>query len=1353
MNDSATFEGPFAAGFDAGNASVKIFICDRKNRKVYKDYQLHKSRVAETFKSMLEKIPTEILAQVKYGAACGVFANLICGGNVAEAFGSTVGGASATGRTLGSTLENSSTPGRAFDSTLGAPENSTECLIKGVRQFFPQAASIAEIGSQTSQFIAGLKNGNIQFSSNKNCAAGTGSFFEDQMTRLGTKIENYSEIALKADRIPRLAGRCSVFAKTDIIHLQQDGEKIENILKGLAYAMVNNFRGTIIQSLPLEKPVFLAGGTSKNLALVGAFKDILKLSDDQVIYIEESCTIQAAGAALLAAEKGIEWNVENFAVLCRGSGESEAKTPSAEERFSSASECPIVGGLAGSTPVITKSSEKNSLPPLIDTYPKEDLHKRVSLVPGEKLFLGIDVGSTSTNFLLLNQKNQVVDFLYFKTLGDSSAAVQKGFDKLKEKYGDTLNIIHSGVTGSGRIMIGKKFNIPLVRDEITAQATGTLFLNPDCDTIFEIGGQDAKYIQCQNGITKDFTMNKVCSAGTGSFIEDQAERLGLTAAELGQMALKSKNPASLDGRCTVFMKTSIENKIACGESLENICAGICYSVVKNYIHKVVANKKIGKKICFQGGLAFNRGIVAAFKSMFGDNFKISPYFSVTGALGMALLAKEDFGKLKIKKDDSELSKMNRELFENIQKTTFGKYREDFSEEKKTVGIPRSLMIYKLFPFAYTYFSELGFNVVLSEKTCEETVQQSQTLVQEETCFPIKLMHAHIQELVEAGCDYIFMPSVYTMQHKLSNLKNNYGCVYMQTAARLIAQSLKVEEKGIRLLNPVLQMDMGAPHMAVEMLKIGLSLGRNPLQCKNALMKAGKALKMAQKIQEEDGKKFLEKVSGQEKVLVLITRTYGLIDDVLNMGLPDLLLERGCHVITLGNLEGHNVDIAKDYENLYWPFSQHILSGAKIIKNTPNLYALYLTNHGCGPDTMISHLFAEIMGEKPYLQIEVDEHYSKTGLITRIEAFLSNLEKNENKIYEDDTPASEKKGLTANFSHLKKEKEFFIPHYDFLSQALCDEFLERGFKAKILPETCEKSLAFGKDFCTSKEYVTFASLAGDVMTFAENVKDSSTDSQHQLLLFQTCGSESDGFYSQVIRSILDSQGKKNIQLIAPKVEDLILSESGEDKEGFEIFWKAICRADENLKNFCLAQNSQKTFDNHHDNHPGKKHMKPSGKKILLTGDLLILLNKACNSDIFAYLKKQNVDFEVISLKEYFVFLWNDRLRREKKLSPAVKSRIKKLNWECKNVKGLLKIADRRFKLFTGSNGRYRYAKKIQAPKNYSAILDLTASYENAATILNMVKNVEKAKIPELQLQFDGTFNKELFEKLDAFLLMK
>ncbi len=1247
---------PLGIGIDAGNASVKIAVCDLYGQIVYSDYQLHKSQVVHTFQFMLNKIPSEITAQIKYGSACGVFANLIS----------------------------------------ESVENATESLIKGVQRIYPKAGCIAEIGSQTSQFIAGIKTGNIQFSSNKNCAAGTGSFFEDQMSRLGTKIEKYSEYVEKADRIPRLAGRCSVFAKTDIIHLQQDGEKIENILKGLAYSMVNNFRGTIIQTLPVDKPVFLAGGTSKNLGVVQAFKDVLKLEDEDLIVAEESSEIQAAGAASLAFEKRIKWNRGGRAF---NDGEGDRARGD-------------------------RAPCENALAPLIDDYPTEDLHKTVPMVAGEPLFLGIDVGSTSTNFVLINQKNQVVDYQYFKTLGNTSAAVQRGFDVLKERYGDSLNVINSGVTGSGRIMIGKKFNIPVVRDEITAQSTGTLFLNPECDTIFEIGGQDAKYISCKGGVTRDFAMNKVCSAGTGSFIEDQAERLGISAAELGMKALKSKKPALLDQRCTVFMKTSIENQLSQGDSLENVCAGLCYSVVRNYVHKVVANKPIGKKICFQGGLAYNHGIVAAFKSMFGDNFKITPYFSVTGALGMALLAKEAYEKVPENKIDEELAEMNRQIFENIQKTTFGKYKEDFSPEKKTIGIPRSLMIYKLFPFAYTYFTELGFNVVLSGKTCEETVQLSQTLVQEETCFPIKLMHAHMQELVEAGCDYIFMPSVYTMQHQLSNLKNNYGCVYMQTAARLVGDVLDLEKKGIKLLNPILQMDMGAPHMAVAMLKMGvLTLGKNPLKCKNALMKAGMALKQAQKKQEADGKQFLEKVAKEDKVLVLITRTYGLIDDVLNMGLPDLLLERGCKVITLGNLEGHCVDIAKNYDNLYWPFSQHILSGAKIIKENPNLYAVYLTNHGCGPDTMISHLFAEIMGEKPYLQIEVDEHYSKVGLITRIEAFLSNLEKNQNKVYTGQNP---KLLVSKNLDDLEKTLPVYIPHYNFISDFVAEGLQTEGYNAKVLPPTSRETLTLGKDNTTSKEYVTFASLLGDVLKFAaDNPK---SDEEKQLLLFQTEGSETDGFYAQVIRSKLDQMGRTDIKIIAPKIEEMISA----DEKWFNIFWNAAKKTD-------VALNKQEITKN------------TGYSKILLTGEPLVMLNDACNSNFAEYFQSRNIKFGYSSLCEYLVFLWTDKINSKKtEDSKDGEKRLKLIKKDYPAVNDLQKIADKKFALLSGGNVRYRYAKHIAGQKNFGLVVEMDPMYENGTTILNMAHSHKIEKLPVFQIQFDGNPNADAMEQLEAFL---
>lgn len=1240
------YDLPLSIGIDAGNTSIKIAVCNKNHRLIYSDYKLHKSRVVDCYNQMISAIPENITEKISYGTASGVFSELIS------------------------------------DST----ENSIEALVKGVKSICPAAASIVEMGSHNSQYITGLQNGNIQFSANKNCAAGTGSFFEDQMTRLGTKIEDYSGYVSNATSVPRIAGRCSVFAKTDIIHRQQDGEKTENILKGLAYSMVSNFKGTIMSKLPFEKPIFFAGGCSKNIGVIMAFVDLLHLEKDFIVS-DESPIVQAIGTAVLAEKKQIKWSSDFI----------QKKKSS----FVSVSE--------------------NLLTKLVDEYPSENLHRTYEFVSGEPLFLGIDVGSTSTNFVLINQKNQVVDFQYFKTLGDSYAAVEKGFDSLRQRFGEKLNVVHSGVTGSGRIVIGKKFNIPVVKDEITAQATGTLFLHPECDTIFEIGGQDAKYIKCENGKTTDFTMNKVCSAGTGSFIEDQAERLGLTAYELGLKAFEAANPSDLDQRCTVFMKTSIENQLVRGEALENICAGLCYSVVKNYINKVVCGKPIGKHICFQGGLGYNHGIVAVFRQMFGDKFSLTPYFSVTGAFGMALLAKEAFGQSTEKKTNNEIVELSKRLFDNIQKTTFGMYSENFDPAKKTVGIPRSLMIYKLFPFAYTYFKELGFNIVLSQRTDEDIVKLSQSLVKEETCFPIKLMHGHMQELVDAGVDYIFMPSIYTMQHELSNLKHNYGCVYMQSAARLVADVLGFEQKGIKLLNPVLQMDMGAPHMSVEMVKIGFRLGRNPVQCKNALLKSGKALKMAQKIQEADGKNLLEKIPKNEKVLVLITRTYGLIDDILNMGLPQLLLERGCIVITLGNLEGHSIDISKDYKNLYWSFSQHILSGAKIIKDKQNLYAIYLTNHGCGPDTMINHLFAEIMGKKPYLQIEVDEHFSKTGLITRIEAFLSNLEKNENKTYD----ATLNRGfLSDNYNDLDKKNCVYIPHYDFISEKICEQLNDDGFKAKVLEPTSNKSLSLGKDNTSSKEYVTYSSLLGDVLLFSEEHPKS--DEVKQLLLFQTEGAETDGFYATVIRAKLDALGRNDIKIVAPKIEQIIF----QDEKVFNIFWNAVCYADEKLKTNSFAEARQK-------------------KTFYITGNPEIMLNKMCNNDLIKYLKDKGLSYKCQSMKDYYLFMWNEKVKQEKNVDSKIKNRLKKLA-NGTEIKMLSKIANKKIKLLTGTNLRYRYAVRTISHKGCDSIIELVPTYENGATILNMMKSNSSNQLPLFQMQFDGKENKGDFEMLNSFV---
>ncbi len=458
----------------------------------------------------------------------------------------------------------------------------------------------------------------------------------------------------------------------------------------------------------------------------------------------------------------------------------------------------------------------------------------------------------------------------------------------------------------------------------------------------------------------------------------------------------------LGERCTVFIETAIASAAAEGVSQAEIAAGLCHSIVQNYLHKVVGSKPVGQHIVLQGGVDYNPGIVAAFQSAYGDRVQVSPCFSISGAFGAALLAQEAVGDGNSTFTGfdgpmhQEDTRKNEEIQKNIafyrqaDRLLLDGYTGERDPGKKTVGIPFVLMIHKFFPMANAFFTSLGYNVLLTEPTSEDTIRLSQQLAQGETCYPVKLIYGHMQQLIDRKVDYIFLPTIHTMKHEKSHVKHNYGCVYMQTAAVSVARALQIENYGIELLSPVFDLDFGKEAMAGAMVGLGKILGIPKPLCAKALLSGAMAVRHHTAAVEKKGKELLSSLKPSDKVLVLITRNYGVSDPILNMGIPELLLERGYKVITLSHLPAHSLDISEEYENLFYPFGQHIISGAKIIAAHPNLYAVYLTNHGCGPDTMLAHLFRQEMGDKPYLQIEVDEHFSNVGVITRIEAFLNSL---------------------------------------------------------------------------------------------------------------------------------------------------------------------------------------------------------------------------------------------------------------------------------------------------------------------------------------------------------------------------
>ena len=1198
-------------------------------------------------------------------------------------------------------------------------------IHRGVILLAPEARSVIEIGSQSARFLTGLGSElPPQFAVNEHCAGGTGSFFEDQMSRLGLRIEDYSNLVAQAESIPRLSGRCAVFAKTDIIHRQQEGIPTPDILLGLCYAMVRNYKAVIVRSLPVERPVALCGGVAQNAGVVQAVKAVFGLEEEDLIIPDPFLHAAAVGAALAAQEAETCSMGELLASLCG--------QPAAADQLVRRSPLSQPAGVSLTDPASS------------------------GVIPLEGCALGIDVGSTSTDLVLMDPDGGLIDFQYLRTAGDPEGAVRRGLEHLRERFGE-LPLLAVGVTGSGRERIGRLIGADAVRDEITAQARAAVHWAPDADTVFEIGGQDSKYISLQGGQVADFQMNKICAAGTGSFVEEQAARMGIPLEEFGPLALTAQAPVELGERCTVFIETAIQSALAQGVSQAEVAAGLCQSIVRNYLHKVVGSKLVGRRIVLQGGVAYNPGIVAAFRQEFGDRLTVSPCFSISGAFGVALLALETaegpsrfHGFTGQGEESPALSpevQRNIAFYQRGPQLLLEGYDPAPVPRRKTVGVPFALMIHKFFPMANAFFRHLGYNVLLSPPTNEEIIRLSQQTAQAETCYPVKLIHGHMAWLAEQGVDYIFLPSIHTMKHETSRVEHNYGCVYMQTAPRLAARALRLEERGITLLNPVFDLDFGQKAMASAMLGLGKQLGIPKVRCLPALMSGAQAVRRHTAAVEKQGRDLLASLGPEDKVLVLITRNYGLSDPVLNMGIPRLLLERGYKVLTLSHLPAHDLDLSADHPNLYWPFGQHILSGAKLVAHHPNLYAVYLTNHGCGPDTTLSYLFRQEMGDKPYLHIEVDEHFSPVGVITRIEAFLQSLESRPVR------PLPEGFRLTAVPSHPTTvatapdgaRGPLYVPDLPPFTPYLLDYFHRaHGLDARAMP-LGGRSLALGRAETSSKEYLPFPALLGGILDIAHREAG-----PFQALLPATQGAEADGQYPWAAEAVLRRRGLERVTLAAPVLERL--PETALDPD---LLLRAILTGDVLLcappdRRMELEPAHIPTWEELETLAQGIGALLPSGRALAAVGEPFTLF--ALHDGVLDTLEQEHWQLLRAPLGEYLWFLWRDAgsslsgpwAKRMASLGPLLGAR----NSFSPDLEALREEADRLLPGFAGANGRYRIAKALELGRRSSGVLTLAPRYENTAAVLDMTGALEG--IPHFHLAMDNDWDDGAWSRLNSFL---
>ncbi|MCX5907875.1 MAG: acyl-CoA dehydratase activase, partial [Deltaproteobacteria bacterium] len=922
----------------------------------------------------------------------------------------------------------------------------------------------------------------LDFSMNTICAAGTGSFLDQQANRLNLTIEEFSQIALKSKTPPRIAGRCSVFAKSDMIHLQQGATRDYDIVAGLCYALARNFKSNIGKGKPFIRPVSFQGGVAANDGMRKAFFDVLELKEGEFLIPQHFASMGAIGAALVTMESEEQW--KKFGGLDR------LREYIQQSRPAGATLAPLA---------LSGHHQKGG-----EWQPFQ------GVAGGKKIpaYLGIDVGSISTNVVVIDENKKLLSKRYLMTAGRPIEAVRQGLREVGEEMGHWVEIKGVATTGSGRYLTGDFVGADVIRNEITAQATAAAHIDPKVDTIFEIGGQDSKYISLDEGAIVDFEMNKVCAAGTGSFLEEQAEKLGLSIKEeFGRMALGSRSPVSLGERCTVFMESDLVHHQQKGAKLEDLVAGLSYSIVLNYLNKVVGDRRVGNNIFFQGGTAFNKGVVAAFEKVTGKKITVPEHNEVTGAIGCGILAMEEnkSGKTNFKgwdlsnrpyelssfeckdcpnhceirrvtvkgekplfygsrceKYDVDRTHKRREdlpdLFSEREEALMASYVEEkaIPEDAPTIGIPWLLQFHELIPFWRTFFTSLGFRIIFSERTNKRLIHKGLEKIVAETCFPIKVAHGHVLDLIDKGVDTIFLPSIINMPKSDLSLDRSFTCPYVQAFPYTIKSAIDFKTAGVKVLTPVIHFGLEERNLEQALLKLGRELGKEADEVRRAMEKAKTAQSSFYASLVRRGKEVLQNLKEGEQAMVIISRPYNGCDPGVNLGIPQKLRDLGVIAIPMDFLPLDEVKLLDDWQDMYWKYGQKIFSAAHIVRNDPRLHAIYITNFSCGPDSFILHFFREKLRGKPYLQIEIDEHSADVGAITRLEAFLDSLKNAHNGQVRE-----ERKPKTIVITHDAKQRTLYVPYMAEHAYALVGAFQSCGINAQLTPEPNAAFHAFGQ----------------------------------------------------------------------------------------------------------------------------------------------------------------------------------------------------------------------------------------------------------------------------------------------------
>ena len=965
----------FRVGIDIGSTTIKVVVLDDNDKLLYSSYQRHYSEIIEKSKEILNSILP------------------VVGDNEVR-------------------LAISGSAGMGLAEALGIPfVQEVYATRTAAKKYLPETDVIIELGGEDAKIL--FLKGGLEVRMNGTCAGGTGAFIDQMATLLGIGRDDIDYYSSKSTQLYTIASRCGVFAKSDIQPLINQGAKVEDIASSILMAVVNQTIAGLAQGRKIEGNVVYLGGPL-------TFISRLRYFFDETLHVkgicpENSLYYVALGAALSPS----------------------AASMTIKEALSKVSSYKSSANYVSIAPLFKDAEDYNAFKErhAKDTVKVADPKKYMG-----KAYLGIDAGSTTIKLCMIDKDGAVLLTRYSSNNGNPIQAVQSFLTTFYEEY-PYIEIAGAASTGYGEDLLKAAFRLDWGLVETQAHFLGARFFLPTVDFIIDIGGQDIKCFKIRDGSIDDIFLNEACSSGCGSFLQTFAAAMGKSASEFAAKAIESKAPVDLGSRCTVFMNSQVKQAQKDGASVEDISAGLAISVVKNAIYKVIRASdpsQLGDNIVVQGGTFLNDAVLRAFELEMGRNVIRPSIAGLMGAFGVALYAKsraEHIGQEKStilsegevtelvhkvassrcngcanhclltintfaggrrfisgNRCEKPITKKQTNSAEDIdiyayKQKLYEEYREDKGENKRgTMGLPLALGMYELLPFWHTLFKELGYEVVTSDKSSRALYISGQGSIPSDTvCFPAKLMHGHVENLVEKGVDYIFIPcSSYNVDEEKGN--NHFNCPVVAYYGEVIHANQDL--KSSKLLYPYLSLEHPS-HLALRLSEC-LNIKRG--EVKKAVKKAYAELALYHEKVSKKGDEIIAKAREDKKrIIVLAGRPYH-VDEETNHSIDRLITSLGAYVISEDTLSYKE---AKQQVNVLnqWTYHARLYDAAKYVSNTNDMNLVQFVSFGCGLDAVTGDEVRSILREKDkiYTQIKIDEITNVGAVKIRIRSLFAALE--------------------------------------------------------------------------------------------------------------------------------------------------------------------------------------------------------------------------------------------------------------------------------------------------------------------------------------------------------------------------